>query len=604
MQLETENREVARERGEFVARILNQRIEQLLQEENRRSFSNYRFIMTVPVIGGEELVLSPLSGFPVRGNIPGLRGYFQIDPEGSFHTPTLPEGMLDQVDLSDKEGRLQLKKQLEFIVGQRDIAHTGVVERVSARDLEAGMSIDSGTIGDPRLERMLAKVPLTPRYEAPTAKQEMVFDVEAGKRGHHGSKRLPLSADGTAMADTGTGPSGMDGGFLNVEIYPFDASIDTRYMIFHRNVLRDGNRHLQGFVVSFPVFFSTLFQQQMQTSSFADLDLRLLFRGSEVMTFSTLQTNEVQEVGRVPLVVPLGDLKLSVGLAANRTVPGAGAVMLLGILFIAGLGGALWGIFRVTHANVAMSRKRADFISAVSHELKTPLTAIRMYCEMLENDFLVSEEKRRRYYQRISSESSRLSRLIQNVLDLSKIERNQWVSELQPWKVDPLVRQFADTFRGSVQHWGCTLDLDLRADDAVHLLDKDAFQQVLVNVVDNAVKFSRDSVTKVIMLTTRQQPDGSLILAVRDYGPGIPAQEMGKVFTVFYRVESEMVRKTSGTGIGLSLVKSLCAFMHIKITMANADPGPGLEVSFLIPPMPAESTGVQKIIEGEGGGAP
>ena len=104
--------------------------------------------------------------------------------------------------------------------------------------------------------------------------------------------------------------------------------------------------------------------------------------------------------------------------------------------------------------------------------------------------------------------------------------------------------------------------------------------------------------------TRKERPDGSLILAVRDYGPGIPAQEMGKVFTVFYRVESEMVRKTSGTGIGLSLVKRLCAFLHIKITMANADPGPGLEVSFLIPPMPAESTGVQKIIEGEGGGAP
>lgn len=219
-----------------------------------------------------------------------------------------------------------------------------------------------------------------------------------------------------------------------------------------------------------------------------------------------------------------------------------------------------------------MSRKRSDFISAVSHELKTPLTAIRMYCEMLESGFVADDAKRQTYYSKISGESNRLSRLIQNVLDLSKIERNTWKVELKPYQLGDLIREYRETFLQSFTQRDFEIHLDLKKEITVHMIDKDAFFQILVNIVENAIKFSMNSENKVIDIHTRLKDDYTE-LRIRDYGPGVPSGEASKIFDVFYRVEDELVRNTTGTGIGLSLVKRFCDEMEIKIDAKNANPG-------------------------------
>ena len=114
------------------------------------------------------------------------------------------------------------------------------------------------------------------------------------------------------------------------------------------------------------------------------------------------------------------------------------------------------------------------------------------------------------------------------------------------------------------------------------MMDKDAIMQILMNLVDNSLKFSKDADYKMIVIELRIK-ETDVYLAVRDYGPGIPPAEMKKVFQEFYRVENEMTRRTSGTGIGLSMVKKLCTLTNMKIEMENAGPGHRTKIHF--PPL-------------------
>ena len=110
-------------------------------------------------------------------------------------------------------------------------------------------------------------------------------------------------------------------------------------------------------------------------------------------------------------------------------------------------------------------------------------------------------------------------------------------------------------------------------------MDKDAVMQILMNLVDNSLKFAKNAEYKMIVLELRV--DGNdIFFVVRDYGPGIPGSELTKVFEEFYRVENEMTRKTNGTGIGLSMVKKLCSLTNMRIEIENASPGLRTKIHF------------------------
>ena len=103
--------------------------------------------------------------------------------------------------------------------------------------------------------------------------------------------------------------------------------------------------------------------------------------------------------------------------------------------------------------------------------------------------------------------------------------------------------------------------------------DEDFVTQILLNLVDNAVKFSRDAERREVVLTCAEGGNGTLVLSVRDYGPGVPPAEMGKIFRLFYRPGSELTRETMGTGIGLALVRQLTLAMGGRVEVSNAEPG-------------------------------
>ncbi len=228
---------------------------------------------------------------------------------------------------------------------------------------------------------------------------------------------------------------------------------------------------------------------------------------------------------------------------------------------VAAVGLALVSLWHNVRAQVALARKKDDFISAVSHELRTPLTSIRMYTEMLEKNWVKSQEKVAEYYRTMRQESERLSRLVENVLDFARLQKGRKHYAFRVGSIDECVADVADMMHPYAQQHGFTIRTDLAATGQTRF-DKDAVTQIVVNLVDNAVKYARHATDKTIVVRTRSEP-GVTIIEVEDHGPGIPPYLRRKVFEQFYRSEENVPRadpqpnqpQGTGMGLGLTLVK-------------------------------------------------
>jgi len=238
-------------------------------------------------------------------------------------------------------------------------------------------------------------------------------------------------------------------------------------------------------------------------------------------------------------------------------------------------------MYRLGAGQIDLARQQQDFVSAVSHELKTPLTSIRMYGEILREGW-ASDEQKKTYYEYIFDESERLSRLIANVLQLARMTRNNLQLEAKPLPVAGLMDSIRSRVSAQIERAGFELNqcCDPEAGQATIDADPDWFIQIFINLVDNAIKFSASTERKVIDIGCQQLRDGSVQFSVRDYGSGVPADQMKKIFKLFYRSESELTRETVGTGIGLALVHQLARAMGGQVDVVNREPGAEFRVRF------------------------
>jgi signal transduction histidine kinase len=227
--------------------------------------------------------------------------------------------------------------------------------------------------------------------------------------------------------------------------------------------------------------------------------------------------------------------------------------------------------YRLVRRETEMAQLKADFVANVSHDLKTPLSVIRMFGETLEMGRVREEASRQEYYRVITRESERLSRLIDNVLDFSRIEGGRRTYERVPTAVEPLVRDVLEAFAYPLAQQGFKVDVDVAADLPEVALDRDAVGQALANLVDNAVKYSAER--KVLEVRARVV-DGQLAIAVRDEGIGIPAPEHGRIFDKFYRVGRSETQGRRGSGVGLALVRHVAEAHGGRVTLQSR-PGEG-----------------------------
>ena len=227
--------------------------------------------------------------------------------------------------------------------------------------------------------------------------------------------------------------------------------------------------------------------------------------------------------------------------------------LILGVLSVLMIGGLVL-TYRSVNKQVALARLKSDFVSNVSHELRTPLALIRLYAETLELGRITTHEKKNEYYSIIRKESERLTALINNILDFSRIEAGGKEYDFRETDIAELVRNTLDSYRYQIEQQGFVLEEQIDPGIPAVKVDREAIARALVNLINNALKYS-DSEKFLGVKLYREQ--SVLKLEVSDRGIGIERHEQTRIFEKFYRTCDPLVHTTKGSGLGLSLVRHI-----------------------------------------------
>lgn len=278
--------------------------------------------------------------------------------------------------------------------------------------------------------------------------------------------------------------------------------------------------------------------------------------------------------GAVPIVAGLGAVFSRPASAAARPVGLTVLLATLALVFAVGLAFTLAALRREAVANAA----RGEFLVSVTHELKTPIAAMRLLAEMLDEDRVRSDAQRRDYYRMLAGESVRLQALVDNVLDLGRLERGERALDLRPCALGDVVRHAVEVFAPVAARDG--RDVKLRGDDLIASVcaDRMALTQALLNVLDNARKYAPQGPLEVEL---RLAGDRALV-CVRDHGPGVPSDERERIFERFVRGARQRSGSVPGVGLGLYLARGIVT-AHGGTLACESPDGPGALFCFAFP---------------------
>ena len=255
--------------------------------------------------------------------------------------------------------------------------------------------------------------------------------------------------------------------------------------------------------------------------------------------------------------------------------------IILGILSLLIIGGLVL-TRHIVSKEMALAKLKSDFVSNVSHELRTPLALIRLYAETLELKRITTDEKKQQYYRIIRKESERLTALINNILDFSRIEAGHKEYEFRETDIADLVRNTLDSYRYQIEQQGFTFEEHIEADVPKVYVDREAIARALVNLVNNALKYSAEEKFLGVNL---YRVNGEVKLEVADRGIGITRREQTKIFEKFYRTGDPLVHNTKGSGLGLSLVRHITE-AHGGDIAVESTPGKGSKFVLSLPLAP------------------
>jgi len=597
---------------------MEQSLAVMVQTEESRAIDEYNFLISPSdrqTDAGRRRP-SPLSQLTGENYV---LGYFQNNPDGSFQSPLVGSGGKISPDRADLVAELKAANQIfnrkratgtdriqprpaEIAVGEKAQKKIGLAEKYldSSRSRRSREYLgqkekrveqitvnQAANIAKQEQPQSMSRILVDGKFEA--TKDEWYQDqsvatakVRAPKKDNALSFRQEEAESDPASAPPSDADPAAD---YQVEVAPLQAVFlsDARVFIFRR-IMINNQIYRQGFVLRVNPFLKHLAQAHFLTqpmAQFTGLRLSAVDQGRETgVNVAGVGARDPDVVLERSFPSPFGFLKAT--LSCEQIPRSAGRktlnIMLIFLAVIVLMG--LFAIYQSTRSIFELSERRSEFVSSVTHELKTPLTNIRMYIEMLEQGIARTAEREQEYYRILDSEGARLSRLINNVLELSKLEQKQRHIDLQPGNFEDVIREVQTVMAEKIKQEGYVLTAETRIVGPFRY-DREVMLQVLINLIENSMKFGKSAPRREIGIRTRQAKDGVKI-SVSDTGPGIPRQDLKKVFEDFYRVENSLTRTTRGTGIGLALVKKFVRLMGGSVAAANNE-GPGCTITITLP---------------------
>jgi signal transduction histidine kinase len=618
--LEQEEAATLRYFAETLFDEMEQALAVLVQKEEGRAIDefNYHVFPSGRQPGAGEPQQSPLSQIP-RENY--ILGYFQNNPDGSFQTPLLESGgrilperakliselkganevfnrkrvsVTDRIKsrpaemVAEKESKQKAgfaDKYLDLSRTQRSKTYLGQTEK----RLEKITVNQAANLAKQESSQVMSRAPVAGETEDRKDDLRMAEGRAGGKPPTVKKRRFAESymaqPTGAVKPAPAADTDADEAAGFQVEVAPLRAVFlnDAQIFIFRR-IMINSQIYRQGFVLGVNAFLDYLTRTYFLTQPLAEftaLRLSVVDQGREANVVQTgVISHNPDFILNRGFPSPFSFLKAS--LTCERIPRSDGrktlTIMLIVLAVIVLMG--LFAIHRSVQAIVDLSERRSQFVSSVTHELKTPLTNIRMYVEMLEQGIAANPEREQEYFRILDSEGVRLSRLINNVLELSKLEKNQRHINLQTGTFEEVLAETQTLMAEKLKQEGFTLTMTpgrLRP----FKYDREVMIQVLINLIENSMKFGKSAPERQIGIRTVQEPDGVKIM-VSDTGPGIPRHALKKIFNDFYRVDNSLTRTTRGTGIGLALVKKFVDLMGGTVTAADND-GPGCTITIRLP---------------------
>ena len=586
----------------------------IVQREEARTIDEYNYHIFPPgrnrsVGSGDR---SPLSEPPEEGFI---LGYFQNNPDGSFQTPLVKNPENIEADRVELVGQL---KDANTIFNRKRVTVTGGIKTgpviITAEPTQkrvggfADKYLDLSRTQRQRAylgqkEKRLEKI--TESQALSIAKQEKrefkgsppgaaPAEGRKGNRYNAGeemadiaatikklSSRKPYRAESEDSMEKESAVDHDDTQSYQVEVAPLQAVfINDARIFFFRRIMINNQIYRQGFILRINTFLQYLVQTYFLPQPMAGYSqLRLVVidqgREAESLEAGAVMKNTGFRFSR-SFPFPFGFLKATltcdqIPRSAGRRTLNIMLIVLAAIILV-----GLFAIYRSVRTVMDLSERRSQFVSSVTHELKTPLTNIRMYVEMLEQGVARDQEKEQEYFNILGSEGARLSRLIDNVLELSKLEKKQRHIDLQTGTFEEVIGEVTRVMHQKLKQKGFTLNVE-HGKIRPFKYDREVMIQVLINLLENSMKFGKDASKCRITIRT-QQEDSRVKIMVSDTGPGIPRHALKRIFDDFYRVDDSLTRTTRGTGIGLALVKKFITLMGGTVTAAN-NSGPGCTIT-------------------------
>jgi signal transduction histidine kinase len=545
-------------------------------------------------------------------------GYFQNNPDGSFQTPLVESG---EPVPSDRVALFSDLKDANEIFNQKRVAAPDRAayqpeRRIARKETEqtkgfAEKYLDlsrsrrtKGHLGqkEKRLEEISVGQALhmaqQEQVAAPSGPESTWTDTDRENRstvakeglaglfgrGRRSAARQPMEEAQNDVLSLAA-PQAQFADSFQVEVAPLQSVFidDDRIFVFRR-IMINKQIYRQGFVLRLTAFLDHLARTYFLTqpmAQYSQLRLAVMDQGN------TRRWVEAGVSTKVPSFVLHRDFPspfrfLNATLTCEQIPRSAGRrtlnIMVVVLAAIVLLG--LLAIYQSTRTIVELSERRSQFVSSVTHELKTPLTNIRMYIEMLEQGIARDQEREQEYFRILDSEGARLSRLINNVLELSKLERRQRKVNLKTGTFEDVIRGVKAVMQEKLRKEGFSLKVH-KETIRPFKYDREMMIQVLINLIENSVKFGKSAPLRQISIRVFQEADKVKVL-VGDTGPGIPRRALRRIFDDFYRVDNSLTQTTRGTGIGLALVRRFIKLMGGTVSAANNE-GPGCTISISLP---------------------